>query len=268
MGNHYSFQPPPPGTVVIDIQPSAACCAEKSWHPMRKPVSAAAMPEQRWQEFSSRMGELVSQFKQDQKALFGLLFIPIGLIVLLALQPQGRGESEDRSVIWDIIHVPFMFLAVGVTLGFSMTMRSQNEQIDHKIEQLCREFSDATVTLQYMTMFTGQCKPKGAREWRALWVSPGGGGMQAMGMQSVPMGMPQMAQAVPMQSAAVTMQVTCPAESGAGDQIQINTPSGPMMVVVPAGVRAGMPFEVNVPAAVPAAVPIVSQAAVVHPLPV
>ena len=89
-----------------------------------------------------------------------------------------------------------------------------------------------------------------------------------MTMPHVAVDPPTEPQAVPMQSAAVTMQVTCPAESGAGDQIQINTPSGPMMVVVPAGVRAGMPFEVNVPAAVPAAVPIVAQAAVVHPLPV
>ena len=120
-----------------------------------------------------------------------------------------------------------------------------NQQIDGQLDEL---FSKATAdcggsaTFRLVTQWTGVCKPKGATQHRYLYVTQGG----------PPATMPAMAT-----GGMTVMQVTCPPNCKAGDQVQIMGPSGPMMVVVPAGVSQGMTFQVQAPAVVVAtAVPV------------
>ena len=102
-------------------------------------------------------------------------------------------------------------------------LKGQNEKLDREIHNLCQRYSDGTVALKYHTEFTETCKPKHAKIYRALCITP--------------------ATAPTMQ-----MQVTCPDTSKGGDSIQIQAPCGVMAVVVPAGVGPGGIFMVTVPA--------------------
>ena len=68
-------------------------------------------------------------------------------------------------------------------------------------------------------------------------------------MQAVPM-QPAVAVAPMQQPATTNVMVTCPPGAKAGDRLQVAGPGGQMMQVpVPAGVRAGGQFMVQMPAA-------------------
>ena len=106
---------------------------------------------------------------------------------------------------------------------------------------LCRRYSDGTVNLQYATEFTGNCKPKGTRTYRGLYVSAGGAGgvMQPQPGRAVAQAMPAMMQ----------MQVTCPPGCKPGDSVMIQAPGGMQcQVVVPDDVAPGHAFVAQVPA--------------------
>lgn len=244
----YGFSTPPPGSAVIEIESrecSSACNARQWDVNMPKPQQAAAWSSSQWMNFSQEMDARVRQFRKDGQAIYALLLIPVGILLLIislpSASPRGAGEGGDTPdkpgfTIWNIIHVPFIFLAVIITLTISSSRRVANQAIDREIEALCRRSSDGLVTLQYYTEFTAQCKPKGARTYRALYIITAGGTptQMEMGMQHA------------MQQPG-TLQVTCPPTSKAGDTILIQAPSGPMQVTVPDGVMPGGIFMVQTP---------------------
>lgn len=244
MGNQYSMPSPAPGTTQIDTEPAECCssvpCKQRLWDDQApKPLGAAAWPDSRWRDFSSEMGTLVRTYKKDGYAAFAFLLFPIGIFIMLA-----SFAIPDPPVIMRVIHVPFIILGILIFIVISSHVKPANQAVDRKIEELCRRYSDGHVTLQYVTMFTGVCKPKGAQTYRSLWVSPGGGStpVMAVGQPMVPAGMQ-------------TMSVTCPAGCKAGDSVAITTPSGQQMQVqIPTGVVEGQAFHVQVPAAPPVAV--------------
>lgn len=149
----------------------------------------------------------------------------------------------NAGVFIRMVHVLFTILSLLIFCAWNSHTKSANRAIDQQIEQLCARYSDGAVTLRYVTMFTGDCKPKGTQVYRSLWVCPaGGGGMVAVGQ---PMA----------QAGTQTMAVTCPAGCKAGDSVAIMSPSGQQMQVqIPAGVVDGQVFHVQVPAAPPVAV--------------
>ena len=193
----YGFSTPPPGSAVIEIESrecSSACNARQWDVNMPKPQQAAAWSSSQWMNFSQEMDARVRQFRKDGQAIYALLLIPVGILLLIislpSASPRGAGEGGDTPdkpgfTIWNIIHVPFIFLAVIITLTISSSRRVANQAIDREIEALCRRSSDGLVTLQYYTEFTAQCKPKGARTYRALYIITAGGTptQMEMGMQ-------------------------------------------------------------------------------------
>ena len=232
MGHVYSVQPPPANATVFDIERAEQCsgCSARNWNEqMSQPAVAANWSSQRWMDFSSQMASHVRSFKKDGYSIYGLLLIPVGLLILVVNLMMPREEGQFSFL--DIIHVPFIFLAVLVTVCLSTSMRNANQAIDGKITALCREFSDSSVHLQYVTAFTETCKPKGARTYRGLYISPG-----SVAVAALPSTQSQL------------MMVTCPPGVKAGDMIQIMTGAGPMQVPVPAGVSEGATFQVQVPA--------------------
>jgi hypothetical protein len=241
MGNVYSFSSPPPGAAVLEIESRECCasCGPRKWDTfMTKPPQAGVWPDGQWSQFSSEMGAQVQRFKRDGYAGFGLLLIPVGLVFLLI------SFGSDVFPLRGIIHVPFIIAALVLFWAINGSFRNANRAIDADIEALCRRHSDGSVTLQYATEFTGQCKPKGARTYRALYIIPGG----AAGSAQVVM-QPQPGMAVATASPATTqMQVACPPGSKPGDPIMIQAPGGVQcQVVVPDGVAPGQVFMVQVP---------------------
>lgn len=255
---------------------------------MIKPQQAAAMPNDRWQAFATEMGTYVRAYQKDGRAAYALLLIPFGILMLIVgilipmdCDDEGTDISESppsppayappppmlpeepencKPVILYMIHVPFIFLSIALLLCCSCKMKPYNEAIDQKIIALCTRYSDASVTFQYVTQFTGVCKPKGAQTYRALYIIPGGmlltpaagGGFQCAGTQMIAAGTPVQSIAAVQPAVPVGMQtmgVTVPPGVKPGESIQISTPSGPMQVVVPQGVSGGMAFQVQVPAA-------------------
>ena len=193
------------------------------------------------------MGRLVKSYKRDGLGALMLLLIPIGVIVLL-ISISNRGDSEDRPLILDIIHVPFILLSLVLYIAVMAYLKPLNQAIDQKIVAHCAQYSDSAVGLQYITSFTGLCKPKGAQIYRGLYITPN---LQMSGASS--------SNAMPTQM----LQVTCPPGVKAGEPFQIATPSGPMQAIVPAGISEGMVFHLQV-AAQPMPV-VAAQAVVISP---
>ena len=108
--------------------------------------------------------------------------------------------------------------------------------------------SNASATFLYQTAFTGPCKPKGARTYRALVIAPRGLQMttEEVGLPNVPVASATLVR--PLAAGEPTQQVTCPASATAGDSIRITGPTGRSFeVVVPEGISGGMQFEVEAP---------------------
>ena len=261
--------PPPPNTHVLAIEERSCTCEPlngRKWDKnMAQPAQAAGWSAQRWSDFSSQMNALVRSFKKDGIASFLLLGIPLGVIVMLIMlfaapeacrqncRPRAQRGIVNGTAICQaakaeldcpgaVIHVPIIILSIFLYIVLLNILKGANQAVDRKIAQLCAQFSDAQVTLAYHAIHTGVCKPKGTTQHRYLYVTQGG----------PPATMPAMAT-----GGMTVMQVTCPPNCKAGDQVQIMGPSGPMMVVVPAGVSQGMTFQVQAPAVVVAtAVPV------------
>ena len=284
MGQQFSMSAPPAGAHVMALEERGTCggCGPRKWDPAcRQPPAASGWSADRWQTFALEMGELVKGYRRDGYACYAMLLIPAGVGLMLISLSTGLGSEkceppppappppstpygspeDGKPVPWDgcrgfnfmyLIHFPFILIAIIVFFCCLYHTKPNNQRVDGLITDLCRRYSDHSVTLQFMTEYTEVCKPKNAQTYRALYVIPNGAavGYPAQGgIQMQPMGGMQL------------MQVTCPPGSKAGDPLQIQTSSGPMQIVVPAGVTAGMPFRVEVPSmptatAVPMATPV------------
>lgn len=284
MGNSFSFVPPyPRGSVVCVIESGEPCnnetcpCQGREWDvAMRKPAFVDLSAGE-WEHFVTTMDTLVRRFKPEGVAAFGLLGILVGIVFF----HPSIGVLKSAFPTFTIGLMLMMAFTIGgivVMVSGQASMRKANMAIDEEINALCQRTSTSQCTFNYVHLFTQTCKPKGARTYRAVVITPGGGGMSlnlgAMGMVGggIPMGMmangvpapgvvpgAPVSTGVPVAQAQVApvahttvMRVTCPPQSRAGDQIQIIGPSGtPLQVTVPNGIAGGEAFDVQVPAAAP-----------------
>mmetsp|Transcript_20579 Transcript_20579/g.58777 ORF Transcript_20579/g.58777 Transcript_20579/m.58777 type:complete len:192 (-) Transcript_20579:242-817(-) len=153
----------PANACVFNIEQGTALgvCSARTWNEqMSQPAVAAGWSSQRWMDFSKKMASYVRSFKKDGYAVLGLLLIPVGIILIIIELAPPLGEVV-------------VFLAFVVTYGLSTWMRGANQAIDAKIEALCRQFSDCSVQLQYVTRCTGACKRQNEQTYRGLNMTPG-----------------------------------------------------------------------------------------------
>jgi len=280
----------PGATTVVLEGPRNGCqdqsCEGRTFNVnMARPPCASHWPAARWSSFTSEMASLVKTYQRDGYAALILLFIPLAMIMMMSSVHTMEGPGIGLTF-------PMVFFTIFAFFGLTSVLKAGNEKVDEQIRQLCHANSDARCTIRLVTAWTGTCKPKHARTYRALQFFANEGqvvGGQVVGGQVVvstlPMqpvqgvavasvhaahplnaGMPvqrmpvqpvrgvAVASAVPEAPVTQTMQIQCPAGSSAGDTLQINTASGPMQLTVPPGIGEGMSFQVQVPAAAPVSI--------------
>ena len=156
--------------------------------------------------------------------------------------PEAKEGRGGRFGIAILIQMAVIFGGIGSGLWWSMKARSLNENVDREIDAYLLTLSGARTGANFSLIrrWTGQCKPKGARTYRALCIAPGA--MAAPG-------------GVPGAAPCNQLQVTAPAGTRPGDTVNVQGPNGQQLqVVIPAGVAAGQPFMVQLPAAPPVVV--------------
>ena len=248
MGQRVSMLPAPvPGAVVVVIESGGQCqeeCNGRTWDVGLQQPAFVGMSSAEWQTFCAEMDTLVRSFKNEGKALYGIVLVFIAVIVF---NPSINLAERELFMSYILLYGTMMIGIFG-TIKLQLAWRAENIQVDGQIRALCARTSTLQAEFTYQTMWTEACKPKGARTYRALCIAPAGSGLAPSGVVS---GV-AIAQAQPIQPATETVQVTCPPTNRPGDVVQIATASGQQMtVVVPAGVQPGGTFLAQVPTAPP-----------------
>lgn len=237
MGHNISYSAVEiPGATSIYIQRPGGCCPERAmWNP-QKPPELHMVPDAAWQTFSQQVHAAVSGMLDEQAALWaaGFGWAPGTILIHMA------------RLHWILFIVGALLLIAGIA-GPNMyrcQVNSKNQQQDHLINQAIAELQPhcPSLTIQYRTMYTECCRPKGSQPLRMISLSPM--------MMMMPMGYSGSAvgQAIQVASPLTQMMtVTVPPGVGPGQQLQIQTEQGPMSVVVPQGVAGGSQFQVQVP---------------------
>ena len=276
---HWYRPQPPPNSTIIEIE-SDDCCSQEPLTGRNFDVSRAkpgffTKSDGEWQTFKDEMAALVKQYRREGIAF---LFLPVVIITGLLFHPSfgpiAHLMPDNQGGIG--IMVPVFLIGIIAFVGIQMHGRSHNVQIDGRIQELCRRASAGSgARIELITTWTGACKPKGARTYRGLYISPmndpGVGGAAfvpgvvpgvahgtgvVMGVGVAPpatqgVALP-MAQTV---AAPAPLTVTVPPTAKGGDTIAVQMPDGQSMnVVVPPGLNPGDPFQVQAPAPVVAAV--------------
>uniref|UniRef100_A0A7S0VWS5 Uncharacterized protein n=1 Tax=Hemiselmis tepida TaxID=464990 RepID=A0A7S0VWS5_9CRYP len=162
---------------------SVPCVAPPPWLPANQVV---------WDSF---IRELQAQVKRMWTEVWFLLFGIVGFSgVLLVTAIPGLTEA---GMYTSFIAVVGVFAGIG---GMSFA-RMSNQNVDSDIDQVCQRYSSQLgVGVAYVRQWTGVCKPKHARTFRAVVVAPPGqppiiavnmAGLGAYAFNAVQVGGPQ-----------------------------------------------------------------------------
>ena len=221
----------PPGSTLVVIETNENCsneaCCGRKWDLSLPMPAFVGMSDGEWNEFVHEMDTLVRSYKPEGIAAFGILgvFVSMGLFHP-SFGPIARSQNMEVGTSLLLLMV-FTFGSVLFTILGSTHLRKLNMAVDESIIQLCRRHSNAHATFQFQTLFTGICKPKGTRTYRALCISPAGAFSSQMATGSMASMMGSVAQGVPVAAATAVasapethpMQVTCPSNAKEGDVI-------------------------------------------------
>lgn len=223
-----------PGATSVYIQRPGGCCPEKAvWNP-QKPPELNMIPDAAWQQFSQEVQTAVNNMGDEQMALWGAGF---GWL-------PGSIMMHMGGIHWILAVLGFLLLIAGIVLPNVMRCQIVNKCIeqDQKIKQAIAQLqTQCQLSIEYKTMFTECCRPKGSQPMRMIsFASP---------MMMMPMGAGMVGPAVAVAAPAQMLAVTVPPGSGPGTQLQIQTQQGPMNVIVPPGIESGGTFQVQMPTA-------------------
>merc|ERR1719198_2825685 len=93
-------------------------------------------------------------------------------MILNGLVRECDEETGRASASPPFGSMGFFLLSIVLFILGSTSFRKVNMAIDFRIEELCRLHTSPSASFTYVTRWTGVCKPKHARTYRALVISP------------------------------------------------------------------------------------------------
>ena len=249
---------PPPGATVVDIESDECCTCEplvgRKWDAGLAKPAYVQLSDAAWQDFNNEMLRKVSSYRREGVGplVFGTCMF-LGIVLFHPAFGPVAMAMEDNQV-GGAFMMPIAMLCVIGWVWTQVTLRQYNRKVDEEIQALLsRTSAQSGATFQLCTAWTQTCKPKHARTYRGVYISPAAPS-QPMVVTGVPQyGTPQpvvTGTPQPEPQAPQTMLVTVPAGTSPGETVCITTPAGvQMQVVVPSGVAEGEQFQVALPAA-------------------
>lgn len=246
---------PPPGATVVEIESEECCSCEpltgRKWDAALSKPAYVQLSEGAWQDFNNEMLRKVKSYRRE--GIAPVVFATSMFFGFVLFHPSfgpAAMAMEDNQVGTAFL-MPIMLLCMIGWVWIQLTFRQHNRNVDEEIQALLSRTSAASgASFELCTAWTQTCKPKHARTYRGVYISPAAAPNHAMVVTGVPQyGMQQPGYPSAPQ-AQETMLVTVPAGVNSGETVCIATPAGvQMQVVVPPGVAEGGQFQVALPAA-------------------
>ena len=185
MGQFYSMPTCDPNSQVIlwiqspsyvrtcDAQSMEAGEAWKAMYPHPLPVvlQQASFSSGDWESFQAAVNSEVLKFKSITRAAR----LAIGLVIAIEIMSIALTRSETIPA-WSgmIISIPTWL----IFFAFVFKLVTDNEKVDRELEVVCNRFQQDfavrysnQIFVQYQTLYTSCCKPKGARPTRWITIS-------------------------------------------------------------------------------------------------
>ncbi|CAE7434965.1 unc-89 [Symbiodinium natans] len=247
MGNmgSYNMSCPPGGTVIALQDPQECFSGKPTWKETSKPQTLAALPETVWKDFAGKVSDACNRCWDERLPFCGLIFIIFPFVNAFSNITSSSNSDSVGINLGMVISSFCMLLAFLTILGGRFAISNRNQSQDMVIRMACQQLvssSQGAFAAEYRTMWTGHCRPKGARVMRVIVISPATGSAAAY---------------------AQPIMVTVPQGATAGATLQVQTPSGLQSVTVPPGVAPGQTFSFTPTPAVVAPPVVVVQAQVV-----
>ena len=245
---------PPPGATVVDIESDECCTCEplvgRKWDAGLAKPAYVQLSDAAWQDFNNEMLRKVSSYRREGVGplVFGTCMF-LGIVLFHPAFGPVAMAMEDNQV-GGAFMMPVAMLCV---IGGSgpVTLRQYNRKVDEEIAALLSPTSaQSGATFQLCTAWTQTCKPKHARTYRGVYISPAAPSqpMVVTGVRSTTRRSGWSLDAAAAPQAPQTMLVTVPAGTSPGETVCTTTPAGvQMQVVVPSGVAEGEQFQVACP---------------------
>ena len=195
----------------------------------------------------------------DERLPFcGLIFIIFPFVNAFSNITSSSNSDSVGINLGMVISSFCMLLAFLTILGGRFAISNRNQSQDMVIRMACQQLvssSQGAFAAEYRTMWTGHCRPKGARVMRVIVISPATGSAAAYAqpiMVTVPqgatagqIGVSKLAQSLSPSDKTLSGQrffssfFVAPGNT-AGATLQVQTPSGLQSVTVPPGVAPGL----------------------------
>jgi len=187
-----------------------------------KPPILSTTPDVEWHTFHSKIQGAVRNM-WSERPQFLAFFALLPIFVVLGVLPIVLPIEFPRFVM-----VPVGIFILGGIFGMRFYAVQKNNVHDATVMQACIDFAAKTgLSVEYRTQWTGFCKPKHARPYRAIAIGPSGGGIGS--------------------TADANVIVTVPEGAGPGTTLQVQAPKGQtIQVTVPDGIFAGQTFQAQV----------------------
>eukprot|EP00401_Gymnodinium_catenatum_P031859 CAMPEP_0117527294 /NCGR_PEP_ID=MMETSP0784-20121206/36721_1 /TAXON_ID=39447 /ORGANISM="" /LENGTH=240 /DNA_ID=CAMNT_0005323537 /DNA_START=98 /DNA_END=820 /DNA_ORIENTATION=+ len=218
--------------LVLELQSASGCCPPPPAFKYNQP-EALPISNSDWRKFEGQVQGACAAMKREELCFLLLLVAIPGFLLQHVL------DMDDGGILGQLGGAPF--IAVGF-IGFLMLrlwIVTQNEQQDKVIERACNELASATngqVSVQYRTKYTGFCRPKHAKPYRAIAFC-------------------SVVNAAAGTVVAQMMNCQIPEGTLPGSMLQVQGPQGQtVQVVVPPDMTPGQTMQVQVPTPMPPAV--------------
>jgi len=259
---------PPPDATVVEIESEECCSCEgivgRKWDAALPKPAYVQLSEGAWQDFNNEMLRKVKSYRREGigPVVFGTSMFFSILLFHPSFGPASMAMEDNQ--VGGAFMMPIATLCVIGWVWTQVVFRTYNRKVDEEIRALLSRTSAASgASFELCTAWTQTCKPKHARTYRGVYISPAAAPNH---MPMVVTGVPQYDMQQPgypsvPQAQQQTMLVTVPAGVSPGETVCIATPAGvQMQVIVPPGVAEGGQFQVALPAApVVVAATVVSQ---------